>query len=543
MSTPPRPLWLYPLVVVALGMAIWSPTVVDAFRSDDYVTVHGVAAPAAALLSGSEKAGADWYRPLNLLSFALDRALWGAVPYGFHITNILLFGLGLALVYGFVNAFSTRRDAALIAALIVAVHGSSVGYVGWISGRPELLMSAFALGALWTFTRSGDEAGFRPIPFAASSVLYFAAIMSKESAFLLILPAAVILWFRRQDDARIPRWTFAVWVVVAAVAVALRARTDAAPVAFGFGWHVLRSAIRYVQGFALPFEPVTLLSWFFRTEYLLLPILAAVLAAALYLLRRAFLTPLAVLGGMLAFSAFWSMGAAYPEPSHALLITIGGAMVVAALVVGVGDRSEKTRRSALAVLSIWIVVLFASSVWGVVKSKTASSAARSVVDQCLTLLDSTPGTKRLVALTVPDAYRGVYVMRNGLHQAIRLARPESDVTAHQVLLFGMNENPDAGLRVRREDSTRFLVWLDPDHPGYLLLPDGIRSRHKDEQINMGPVLYRIVREDIPFRPSEIELVVDPQFLTRDPTLLVSYDAGRMRAPTIGGDASVAATSP
>ncbi|HEY5659002.1 MAG TPA: hypothetical protein VIY27_14540, partial [Myxococcota bacterium] len=46
----------------------------------------------------------DFYRPVTNLSFALDYALWGLTPFGYHLTDLLIFVANGALLCAF-----TRR--------------------------------------------------------------------------------------------------------------------------------------------------------------------------------------------------------------------------------------------------------------------------------------------------------------------------------------------------------------------------------------------------------------------------------------------------
>lgn len=42
-----------------------------------------------------------FYRPIALLSFAVDYKIWGLNPFGFHLTNIILFILTAVIIYLF----------------------------------------------------------------------------------------------------------------------------------------------------------------------------------------------------------------------------------------------------------------------------------------------------------------------------------------------------------------------------------------------------------------------------------------------------------
>jgi protein O-mannosyl-transferase len=87
-------------------------------------------------------------RPVVNLSYAIDRKVWGPKPFGFHVTNVLLHMITVALLFDFTRRTTGRRLAAFIAAALFAVHPMMTQAVGYISGRAELLCTMFFLLAL-----------------------------------------------------------------------------------------------------------------------------------------------------------------------------------------------------------------------------------------------------------------------------------------------------------------------------------------------------------------------------------------------------------
>jgi len=151
------------------------------FMYDDYHTV--VANPSILNVANLQAIVLyDMTRPIVNFSYAIDRALWGAAPIGFHVTNtllhmlnvVLLFLLARRLVEDFAavrlkpdttydsndsddsddsehmtgtNGFpGDRADAvAFGAAVLFAVHPMMTEAVGYISGRSEVLCATFFL--------------------------------------------------------------------------------------------------------------------------------------------------------------------------------------------------------------------------------------------------------------------------------------------------------------------------------------------------------------------------------------------------------------
>jgi tetratricopeptide (TPR) repeat protein len=141
------------------------------------------------------------FRPLTIASYALNRALSGSGPMGFHIVNVLLHACVTALAWSVLRRAGTHYGTALLGALIFAVLPIHTEAVANVAGRAELLAALFVLAA-WLAHRRSNEAGASARRWRlAAAGLYFAAILSKESAVL-----APVLFFA--DDALRGRYAF-----------------------------------------------------------------------------------------------------------------------------------------------------------------------------------------------------------------------------------------------------------------------------------------------------------------------------------------------
>ena len=87
-------------------------------------------------------------RPIVNFSYAVDRAIWGPRPFGFHVTNVLLHMLNVVLLFQLARQLGKDTLAAFAAAALFAVHPMMTEAVGYISGRSEVLCATFFLLAL-----------------------------------------------------------------------------------------------------------------------------------------------------------------------------------------------------------------------------------------------------------------------------------------------------------------------------------------------------------------------------------------------------------
>jgi Flp pilus assembly protein TadD len=121
----------------------------------------------------------DVTRPLINISYAIDHALWGSTVVGYHVTNVLLHMLNVALLFALARrAEDGRVGAAFAAATLFAVHPMMTEAVGYISGRSELLCAVFFLSALLCGDRWLRGGGRRWA--VAAIALWLASLASKE---------------------------------------------------------------------------------------------------------------------------------------------------------------------------------------------------------------------------------------------------------------------------------------------------------------------------------------------------------------------------
>ena len=117
------------------------------------------------------------YRPLTVLSFALNYA-WGDLnPQGYHVVNLLLH-IGVVLLIGLLALqLGLGSTGAWAAALVFAVLPIHTEAVSNLVGRSEILAAFFVL--LSWLCATGRPSGFR---IFAGAICFALAMLSKESA-------------------------------------------------------------------------------------------------------------------------------------------------------------------------------------------------------------------------------------------------------------------------------------------------------------------------------------------------------------------------
>ena len=138
------------------------------------------------------------YRPLPMVSYAIDYALWGSDAKGYHVTNLLCHLLVSALVYVVCLGLSPSRRVALVAGLIFAVHPEHTEPAAWIKCREELLAAVGVLLSFIAFQRSmtgGKQwsTGWWLVSLLAA----VAAYLCKQNAAVLPAVLSGYVWYAR----------------------------------------------------------------------------------------------------------------------------------------------------------------------------------------------------------------------------------------------------------------------------------------------------------------------------------------------------------
>jgi tetratricopeptide (TPR) repeat protein len=262
------------------------------------------------------------YRPLSqwslLLNWRANELLFGAGDFGpgFHAVNILLHASASLLLLAWLRALPLRGAIPFVAALLFAVHPIHTEAIANVSARSEPMALLFGLAFLLAHRRGA---------LLPAALLYLAAMWSKESAaaFAGVAVAADLLFPEAGRRPPFSRWaTYAavlcVWLALRALA--LHGTTPAIvfidnPTADAPALErVLTAAavqLDYLRLLALPLSQSIDYSYA-QTDVvrsaldprviLFAAVLAASLAAAVLLRRRAPVVSLSVAGYALLFS-------------------------------------------------------------------------------------------------------------------------------------------------------------------------------------------------------------------------------------------------
>ena len=186
------------LIAVAVA-AVYANSLDNSFQFDDRHSIvenHHLRSTAniPAFFSQPEYFSRDpekaMYRPLLLVTFALNYA-WGQYEVcGYHLVNIALHLLCALCAWGVLRHLDQPPCMSLLGALFFAVHPLASEPVNYISSRSELMAAAGVLGGLLCYLQ-GVWSG-RWVWHGVSALCLAAGVLSKSVA--LALPVWILLW-------------------------------------------------------------------------------------------------------------------------------------------------------------------------------------------------------------------------------------------------------------------------------------------------------------------------------------------------------------
>lgn len=171
------------ILLLVLAVLVYANTLFNGFTMDDEPYIvhnaavtspswHGFFAPAQVT---------NLVRPITFGSFALNWAIGGDHPFGFHLVNVLLNAIVALLLYLVLRKLLENLEngelVAWAASLLFALHPIHTEAVASAVGRAELLAAAFLLGA-WLLHLEDR-------PYSAL-LCFLLAMASKESAVVFV---------------------------------------------------------------------------------------------------------------------------------------------------------------------------------------------------------------------------------------------------------------------------------------------------------------------------------------------------------------------
>ena len=215
---------LFCLLLAAVVVSLYANTLSHGFVFDDVTLIQQNTD--VTQLNWGRILGRTGYRPGRTFTYALNYALGGTDPFGYHLLNLLLHAANSVLTFLLLRSILGRVDASFLGAMLFAVHPVQTASVAYISGRKDLLAGFFVLLASILYIGWRRRGGWQRLALTILSLLL--AVLSKEVA--VVFPALFVLLdacgsegrFRPSEGSGLIAW-FATSVGLYAVLAALAA--------------------------------------------------------------------------------------------------------------------------------------------------------------------------------------------------------------------------------------------------------------------------------------------------------------------------------
>lgn len=130
------------------------------------------------------------YKPVTMVSLALNYKFAGENPRPYHITNIVLHAVNAALVFALLGLLTGNYWVAVLCAALFGVHPMHAESVAWISERKDMLYALFFLAASLAYVRFARTASKAAL--TVSVLCFLLSLGAKPMG--ITLPAVVFVY-------------------------------------------------------------------------------------------------------------------------------------------------------------------------------------------------------------------------------------------------------------------------------------------------------------------------------------------------------------
>lgn len=145
---------------------------------------------------GFHKVIGKYYRPIVSATYAIDYALYGLSPKGFHITNVIIHLIASLLLFKiFYLLFAKSKYGSLISlvvTLLFVVHPIHTEAVSWVSGRTDSIVTLFFFASFLYYIKFSNSENSNTKFLFLSVVYYFIGLLSKE--MIVTMPVIILLY-------------------------------------------------------------------------------------------------------------------------------------------------------------------------------------------------------------------------------------------------------------------------------------------------------------------------------------------------------------
>lgn len=138
-------------------------------------------------------------RPIRLLTFYLDKQIWGLNPFGYRFTNLIIHIANGIVLYFLLQKLSLKKEVAFFATAIFLWHFVNPATVCYVTGRKDLLGFLFSQLSFFALLSFKDKR----LRVAFFLLFYFLAFFTKEMYITLPLIVFAYLYIIQRKSIKV----------------------------------------------------------------------------------------------------------------------------------------------------------------------------------------------------------------------------------------------------------------------------------------------------------------------------------------------------
>lgn len=167
------------------------------------------------------------YRPLSLVTFAIEHQIFGLNPLVGHLVNVLLYGFLCVLLFRVFKELLPDSNnekwflsMAFLSVLFYTIHPLHTEAVANIKGRDELMAMLFSVLTLYSAIRYVDNG--KILTLVGTSLLFFLGLLAKENTLTFLAVIPLTLYFFTKTSLRTILKVVGVLLVVSIIYLVIR---------------------------------------------------------------------------------------------------------------------------------------------------------------------------------------------------------------------------------------------------------------------------------------------------------------------------------
>lgn len=207
-------IWLQTLIISILAIVLYANTYSSEYAFDDgivifenFYTKQGFAGIGKILTTDSFQGflgdlnnkllSGGRYRPLSIVTFAIEYELWGLNPHYGHLVNTLFYALTCGILFLLFRKYivPNKPDIAFIAAFLFTIHPIHTEAVANLKGRDEILAGLFLITTLYGALAYCKEQKNKLLWATIGIFSFILSLLAKENALTLLAILPLTLYF------------------------------------------------------------------------------------------------------------------------------------------------------------------------------------------------------------------------------------------------------------------------------------------------------------------------------------------------------------